>query len=176
MAIKNFLKKDTYSVISNVSINRDNVNITLDIYEDESKKNKITVLNYSLNKGEIDEKIESFVKDLSEFKEDEGMVFLMNSKEDKQGFHEFTKKSVKGEKNSFPFIRESLHKNTPQYVMIKGKVYEYFHDDNQYKEKTDLRGTSVYFENYFPIIDKNHFELAYNYLMSLPEFQSCEKV
>lgn len=175
MAIKNFLKNNTYSVISNLKISKSDVSITLDIYEDESKSIKLTTLNYFLDNGAKVENIEFFVKDLSEFKGDEGLVFLLNNNE-KQGFYEFTKKFVKGEKNSFSFIRESLHKYTPQYIKIKGKVYEYFYEDNQYKEKIDLRGTSVYFENYFPLTDKNHFELGYNYLMSLPEFESCEKV
>jgi hypothetical protein len=39
MAIKNFIKKDTYSIIPNVSISKTNVSFNLVVYENESKNN-----------------------------------------------------------------------------------------------------------------------------------------
>jgi hypothetical protein len=176
MAIKNFIKKDTYSIIPNVSISKTNVSFNLVVYENESKNNVMLILNYSLGNQDKVFKIDKYVNSLSDFKEDEGIIFLFSDNtNEKQGFHEFTRKSVKGEKNSYSFIRESLHKESPKLIQIKDKVYEYDSSINKYFEKKDLKNTSIHFENYFPIMDKNHFELAYNYLMSLPEFENCEK-
>ena len=175
MAIKNFIKKNTYSSIASVNLSKTAVSIQLDVYEDDSKEVKLMSLSYELAKEFPVQDVKSYVKDLSEYKEDEGIIFLFSNTGDKQGYHEFTKKSVKGEKNSFSFIRESLHKESPRFVKIKDVVYEYDSANNKYEKAKNLKGTTTYFDNYFPIGDKNHFELAYNYLISLPEFENCEK-
>jgi len=126
MAIKNFIKKGTYSSISNLNVAKDKVDIQLTVYEDDSKENKFMAMQYSVDKTFPVVNIDKYVDDLSKFTEAEGLIFLFsNNKNEKQGFHEFTQRSVKGEKNSYNILRESSHKESPRFVKIKDVVYEY---------------------------------------------------
>ena len=93
MAIKNFIKKGTYSSISNLSVSKDRVDIQLTVYEDESKKDKFMTMAYDINKLFPVVTIDKHVDDLSKFTE-KGLIFLFsNNKNEKQGFHEFIEKS-----------------------------------------------------------------------------------
>jgi len=179
MAIKNFIKKDTYSEITGLICSKDYVQIRLTVYEDFSKNRTISELQYTCMKGEPIEEFDSYITDLVDFKKEEGEVLLISKDASvKQGIHTFTTKYVTGEKNIQNSVREHSHKKAPKYVFIKkeNKTYQYDLDKNQYIEKKDSKGTEKYFSDMFPMTDKNIYELAYNYLMTLEEFSKCEKI
>lgn len=169
MAIANFLKKNTYSVINSTSIDKQLKTIGFEIicYEDNTKTEVLLKKQFELSFDKQCEIINNIYYDEINIKKDNEEIFLLTN--DKQGLYikinqEFIQDGKLVLKSFFNLVR------IPEIIFIE-KENKYMRFKNNKYEDYDGFDNSHYWENNFDLLE-NSFKLSYNACKKLKLFNT----